>query len=180
MARQRTRLTEIAAADMTAEQKGAAERISKMIYGLHGPYAVWIQRPKLAEAMLGVLHALRDEGILPRRMRMMATITVIRHWGADYAWGVNKPLALDAGVPESVVAAVESRQKPIFTDANDELAYAVATELLNDRRLSDETFGRAQSTLGDGQLTELVAAVGYFSAVALSVVAYDIKARTYS
>ena len=45
------RLTEIPAAAMSAEQSAAAERISKMIHGLHGPYAVWIQRPKLAEAM---------------------------------------------------------------------------------------------------------------------------------
>jgi 4-carboxymuconolactone decarboxylase len=174
------RLKEIPAASMTAEQADAAERISKMILGLHGPYAVWIQRPKLAEAMLGVLRAIRDEAVLPRRMRMMATITVIRHWGADYAWGVNKPLALDAGVPESVVEAVEKRQNPVFSDANDELAYKVAVELLNERKLSDATFDRAQSILGDEMLTELVSAVGYFSAVALTVVAYDIKARTYS
>jgi 4-carboxymuconolactone decarboxylase len=174
------RLKEIAAADMTAEQTIAADRISQMIHGLHGPYAVWIQRPKLAEAMLSVLGAIRDQAVLPRRMRMMATITVIRHWGADYAWGVNKPLALDAGVPESVVEAVEKRQKPIFNDANDALAYQVAVELLNERKLSDATFDRAQSVLGDEMLTELVGAVGYFSAVALTVVAYDIKARTYS
>lgn len=174
------RLTEIPADAMTAEQSAAAERISAMIHGLHGPYAVWIQRPKLAEAMLSVLRAIRDEAVLPRRMRMMATITVIRHWGADYAWGVNKPLALDAGIPESVVAAVEKRQNPVFDDANDALAYQVAVELLNERRLSDATFDRAQSILGDEQLTELVSAVGYFSAVALTVVAYDIKARTYS
>ena len=174
------RLKEIAAGDMTAEQSAAAERISKMIHGLHGPYAVRIQRPHLAEAMLGVLRAIRDQAVLPRRLRMMATITVIRHWGADYAWGVNKPLALDAGVPESVVEAVEKRQKPVFDDANDALAYQVAVELLNERKLSDATFDRAQSVLGDEQLTELVSAVGYFSAVALTVVAYDIKARTYS
>ena len=175
-----TRLKEIPAGAMTAEQTAAAERISKMIHGLHGPYAVWIQRPKLAEAMLGVLRAIRDESVLPRRLRMMATITVIRHWGADYAWGVNKPLALDAGVPESVVEAVEKRQKPVFGDANDELAYTVAVELLNERKLGDATFDRAQRILGDEQLTELISAVGYFSAVALTVVAYDIKARTYS
>jgi 4-carboxymuconolactone decarboxylase len=174
------RLKEIPADAMTAEQTAAAGRISKMIHGLHGPYAVWIQRPNLAEAMLGVLRAIRDQAVLPRRTRMMATITVIRHWGADYAWGVNKPLALDAGVPESVVEAVEKRQKPVFNDANDELAYLVAVELLNERKLSDATFNRAQSILGDEQLTELVSAVGYFSAVALTVVAYDIKARTYS
>lgn len=175
-----TRLKEIPPGEMTAEQSAAAERISQMIHGLHGPYAVWIQRPKLAEAMLGVLRAIRDEAVLPRRMRMMATITVIRHWGADYAWGVNKPLALDAGVPESVVEAVEKRQKPVFDNANDALAYQVAVELLNERKLSDATFDRAQSVLGDEQLTELISAVGYFSAVALTVVAYDIKARTYS
>jgi 4-carboxymuconolactone decarboxylase len=75
---------------------------------------------------------------------------------------------------------VEKRQKPIFDDANDALAYQVAVELLNERMLSDATFDWAQSVLGDEMLTELVGAVGYFSAVALTVVAYDIKARTYS
>ena len=75
-----TRLKEIPAGAMTAEQAAAAGRISEMIHGLHGPYAVWIQRPHLAEAMLGVLRAIRDQAVLPRRTRMMATITVIRHF----------------------------------------------------------------------------------------------------
>ena len=174
------RLTDVKPADMSAEQSAAAERIGAVIGGIHGPYAAWIRRPKLAEGMFNVLTAIRDLAILPRRLRMVATITVIRHWGADYAWGVNKPLALDAGVPTGVVQAIEDRRTPDFADANDQLAWQVATELLNNRKLSDETFTQGAAALGEDALVELIAAVGYFSAVALTVVAYEIKARTHS
>ena len=171
------RLKEVAAGEMSAEQNTIAERISKTIGGIHGPYAAWIKRPKLADAMFGVLTALRDLSIVPRRTRMVATLTVIRHWGADYAWGVNKPLALDAGVPAAVVDAIETRNTPKFDDAGDQLAHSVASELLTDRKLSDVTFEKARAALGEEALVELVSVVGYFSAVALTVVAYEIKAR---
>lgn len=174
------RLEESAPADRTAEQTAIAERIGAVIGGIHGPYAAWIKRPKLAEGMFNTLIALRDLSVLPRRTRMVATITVIRHWGAEYAWGVNKPLALDAGVPAAVVEAIEARRTPEFSDANDRIAWQVATELLNDRKLSDETFAQGATALGDDALVELIAVVGYFSAVALTVVAYDIKARTHA
>ncbi len=165
---------------MAAEQKAIAERIGAVIGGIHGPYAAWIKRPKLAEGMFNTLIALRDLAVLPRRLRMVATITVIRHWGAEYAWGVNKPLALDAGVPPAVVEAIEMRRTPEFTDAGDQLAWQVAVELLNNRTLSDATFAQGTEVLGEDALVELIAAVGYFSAVALTVVAYDIKARSHS
>jgi 4-carboxymuconolactone decarboxylase len=165
---------------MAAEQTAIAERIGAVIGGIHGPYAAWIKRPKLAEGMFNTLIALRDLAVLPRRVRMVATITVIRHWGADYAWGVNKPLALDAGVPASVVEAIEARRTPEFSDDKDQLGWQVAVDLLNNRRLSDDTFNKAASALGDDALVELIAAVGYFSAVALTVVAYEIKARSHS
>jgi 4-carboxymuconolactone decarboxylase len=126
--------------------------------------------------MYGVMQCIRDQATMPRRMRMVATLTTIRHWGADYAWGVNMPLAQDAGVPRPVIDEINEGRRPSFTDEGDALGYDVANELLVNRRLSDTTFQKAQAMLGEEKLIELVAVVGYFSANALTVVAFDIKA----
>jgi 4-carboxymuconolactone decarboxylase len=171
-----SRLTEIAPADRSAEQAMIAERLTKTIGGVHGPYAAWIRKPNIAEAMYGVLLCLRDQATMPRRMRMVATLTVIRHWGADYAWGVNMPLAQDAGVPQPVIDAIRDRRPPDFSDPGDALGYTLATELLTGHKLSDTTFDKALGMLGEEKLVELITVIGYFSAVALTVVAFDIKA----
>jgi 4-carboxymuconolactone decarboxylase len=170
------RVREIAPAAMSAEQAAIAERLTKTIGAVHGPYAAWIKKPNIADAMYGVMQCIRAEATMPRRMRMVATLVVIRHWGADYAWGVNMPLAQDAGVPQPVIDAIDERRRPTFTDEGDALGYDVATELLVNKRLSDTTFDKAIAMLGEEKLVELVTVIGYFSANALTVVAFDIKA----
>jgi len=171
------RLEDLATADRSPDQAAIADRLTKTIGGVHGPYTAWIKRPNIAEAMYSVLLCLRDHATMPRRLRMVATLTVIRHWGADYAWGVNMPLAQDAGVPQAVIDAIFDRRTPDFSDEGDAIGYNLATELLVNRKLSDATFERALEMLGEDKLVELVTVIGYFSAVALTVVAFDIKAR---
>ena len=173
-----TRLKDLAPADRTAEQAAIAARLTKTIGGVHGPYSAWIKKPNIAQAMYGLLLCLRDQATMPRRMRMVATLTVIRHWGADYAWGVNMPLAQDAGVPQAVIDAIHEHRTPEFSDTGDAVGYDLASELLTGRELSDTTFAKALELLGEEKLVELVTVVGYFSAVALTVVAFDIKARS--
>jgi 4-carboxymuconolactone decarboxylase len=170
------RVQEIAPAAMSAEQKAIADRLTKTIGAVHGPYAAWIKKPNIADAMYGVMQCIRDQATMPRRMRMVATLTTIRHWGADYAWDVNMPLAQDAGVPQAVIDAIDDHRRPSFTDESDAVGYDVATELLVNRKLSDTTFQKAHAMLGEEKLIELVTVVGYFSANALTVVAFDIKA----
>lgn len=54
------------------------------------------------------------------------------------------------------------------------LVYRVCTELFNTRRLSDETFTDAVSTLGDRGLVEVIAIIGYYTLIGITLNAFAV------
>jgi 4-carboxymuconolactone decarboxylase len=161
----------------TVAQQDFAAVLESSVGGVHGPYLPWIERPELGARIHHLLDYIRFESPLPRRLRMIATLVCVRHWGAAYAWGVQVPLALAAGLPPAVVEAIAAGHRPEFADADDRAAYAVCSELLERRSLSDEVYRAAVERLGREVITELVATVGHFCIVSLTLLAFDVQPR---
>lgn len=162
-------------AEMSTEQKSVAERIKASIGRpeIGGPYSAWIHRPELASRILQLSNYFRESSV-PPRLRMLAVLLSIRHWGADFPWSAQVPRALEAGLSQAVVTAIGEGKTPSFGDLDEEAVYQLATELLERRGLSDATYRRALDRVGEGALVELVAAIGHFSTVSLTAVAFDI------
>jgi 4-carboxymuconolactone decarboxylase len=171
------RLRDLPAEDMSAAQREFAAALAASIGGVHGPYLAWIARPELGARIHHLLDYIRFESPLPRRLRMIATLVSVRHWGAAYAWGVQVPIAVASGLPLGVVEAIAAGRSPEFDDADDAVAYAVCSELLARRELSDETYRGAVERLGQELITELVATVGHFCIVSLTLLAFDVQPR---
>ncbi|HXQ51626.1 MAG TPA: hypothetical protein VN802_11075 [Stellaceae bacterium] len=161
--------------ELSAEQKAVAERIVKTIGQLGGPYAAWINRPELASRIFQLSDYFRSGAAIAPRLRLLAVLLTIRHWGADFPWSAQAPQALTAGLAPATVHAIAEGKTPSLTDPDEEVVYQVATELLERRTLSDATYRRALDRLGQGELTELVAVVGHFSTVSLTAIAFDIQ-----
>jgi 4-carboxymuconolactone decarboxylase len=160
--------------EMTAEQKPVAERIAKALGVVGGPYSAWIHRPELASRIFDLHDYFRNEAAIPGRLRLLAVLLTIRHWGADYAWSVQVPHALGAGLSLAIVAAVGEGKTPSFTDPDEAVVYHIATELLERRAISDATYQQALDRLGQPALIELVAVIGHFSLICLTAIAFDI------
>jgi 4-carboxymuconolactone decarboxylase len=168
--------------DLPIEKRSVAQgefaaALEGSVGGVHGPYLAWIERPELGARIHHVLDYMRFETVLPRRLRMIATLLSVKHWGAAYAWGIQVPLALQAGVPLGVVEAIAAGRLPAFDDADDAAAHALCSELLAHHSLSDETYGSVAERLGREFVTELVATVGHFCTVSLTLLAFDIQPR---
>jgi 4-carboxymuconolactone decarboxylase len=162
-------------ADMSAEQKSVAEQIKASIGRpeVGGPYSAWIHRPELALRILQLSDYLRQSSV-PPRLRMLAVLLSIQHWGADFPWSAQVPRALEAGLSQSVITAIGEGKTPSFSDLDEEAVYQFASELLERRGVSDATYRRALDRVGEGTLVELVATVGHFSTVSFAAVAFDI------
>ena len=61
------RIHKPAPAAMSREQKVIAERLTKTIGAVHGPYTAWIKKPNIADAMFNVMQCIRDQATMPRR-----------------------------------------------------------------------------------------------------------------
>ena len=163
--------------EFTAEQKPVVDEIVKTIGQLGGPYSAWIVRPELAKRIHNLSNYFRGPAAIPDKLRLLAVLTTIHHWGAEFPWGAQVPQALKAGLAEATIHAIGDGKTPSFTDPDEEAVYQVASELLERRSLSDGTYRRALDRLGQGVLVELVSLVGHFSTVSLTAVAFEIAPR---
>ena len=103
--------------------------------------------------------------------------TPVRRWNGAYAWGAQGRDALAAGISSDIVEAINNREKPVLDDAVDQLVYDLALELSDTGTLSDTSYEKAIDQLGLNQLLDLVAAVGFFTAVSMAVSLFEVEPR---
>ncbi len=160
--------------EMTDEQKRVDQEIGSTRSGrAGGPFAIWLRDPALADQANQFGNYLRNATSLAKSLQEIAILLTARHWTAQYEWWVHARRALEAGVHEDVVEAIRDRRRPGFDDAVEEMVYVVCSELYDTHALSDDTHDRASELLGQQALIELVAIIGFYSMIALTLNAFE-------
>src|SRR5206468_7186425 len=132
-----------------------------------GPYLAYIRLPKLFEASQN-LRASLSSGPLSAREQQIVNLTVARHWNARYPWFAQVRRSLSVGIDQAAIDAINARKSPSLTDARERTCFAVASELLANKGLSDQAYAAAGKTLGLESLVALVATTGSFSMTCLT------------
>jgi 4-carboxymuconolactone decarboxylase len=172
----------VAPTALTPEQQPVADRIAKAlgapsVAAIGGPSSAWIHCPELAERLFEVADYFRKAAVIPSRLRLLAVLVTIRHWGADFPWTAQLPQALAAGLAPDVVTAIGDGKRPDFTDPDEAAVYDFAIELLERHAVSDARHASTLARLGEKALVELVAVIGHFTTVSLTTIAFDIQPR---
>ena len=161
--------------DLTAEQKRVYDEIARSAGGsVDGPFAIWLRNPRLADCANQLRNLLRFQSKLDQRLLELVVLVVARHWSARYEWFVHQRAALGAGLAPAVVEAIRTRRPPEFVRADERMAYELATELVETKRLSQPSYDRALAALGLDQLIELISAAGFYTMVAMTLDAFDV------
>lgn len=171
------RIDPIPREEMTAEQVRVSEAIAaaRSADAARGPFAIWLRTPALAE-IAGELGAyLRTRTSLPRRLLELAVLTVARAWTAQYEWFAHAKFVEAAGLDPALVEAIRTGRPPAFGSDEEAIVHEVATELIDSRRLGEDTYRRAVSLLGEQAVIDLVTVVGYYVMVALVLVALEVE-----
>ncbi|MBO0678645.1 carboxymuconolactone decarboxylase family protein [Mycolicibacterium sp. S2-37] len=137
--------------------------------GLFGPFVPLLRSPELMTRLQRVGEFLRFESDLAAHLRELAILLVARWWDQDFEWGHHAPLARSAGLPESVIEAVANAGDPVGS-ADVQAIWRLVAELLQTRRVTDDTYDAARELLGEGGVVELVALTGYYSTLAMTMV----------
>ena len=148
-----------AQAEILDEIDAAGGRIS-------GPYTAYIRTPRFMKLHQEASDYFRNCSLRPRERELIVLLTV-RHGGARYAWGINAQIFLDAGMDRALVDAINAREFPPVIDEDEKTVCQVVLELLERNSLSDESYAAAIGKLGEERLVDLVAAVGFYSSIAL-------------
>jgi 4-carboxymuconolactone decarboxylase len=160
--------------ELTPDQQRIAREIASTRKRVGGPFAVWLRTPAIADAANRLGSTLRRDSKLDPRLFELMVLAIARQWGAHYAWFVHEDAARQAGLSDTVIAALREGKPPAFARLDEQLVYDVVTELQATRTLSDQTYARAVAALGLERLIELVSAAGFYTMVAMMLNAFDV------
>src|SRR5690554_801816 len=74
---------------------------------------------------------------LPLRLSELAILVTAARWKSQAEWYIHYPIAIDAGMSEDVAEAIRTGSTPKCDDPDEEVVYAFAIELYEDKRVSD-------------------------------------------
>ena len=134
-----------------------------------GPFNAWLRSPALADRLQKVGEYVRFQSSLPKRLNEFAILIAGRWWNSPFEWDYHYPLALQAGVPESVLADLSAGRDPAGMSEDEALVYAVSTELRRDKTVSDATYTKALARFGERGVLDLVAVNGYYDLVCMTL-----------
>lgn len=166
---QPSRIKEIPQNEMTAEQTKVFEDLVAGRGKLLTPYKIWIHSPKLAAAMEKVGTFLNKKGALNQREVELIICIIANHWNGEYVWTAHVKICVGLGLPQSVFDAMRAGKQPQFDSDRERAIFDLATIAMAPGGGSDEVFGRAERLLGRNGLAEVLALLGYYSAVAMAM-----------
>src|ERR1700674_5955812 len=162
------RFPQLTREQLTPEQRPLGEEILKISsVGLGGPYNPMLRSPVMAERLFRLLEYLRFKTSVPRRLNEFAILIQARLWTSQVEWYAHHPLALKAGLSESVAAELKEGKRPSAMKPDEAVVYDFCTELSTTHAVSDDTFRRAKEMLGEQQVIDLIAVSGTYVTVAM-------------
>jgi len=162
------RFPQITVEELNTQQRPVAEEILKVSsVGLAGPYNPLLRSPLLADRMVKLLDYLRFNTSVPRRLNEFAILIQARLWTSQVEWVAHHPLALKAGLTESVAEDLKAGRRPTSMKPDEEMVYDMCMELSTQHKVSDATFARAKTMFTDQQIVDLVTLSGTYASVAM-------------
>jgi len=162
------RFPQITLEQIPPDSQALAQEIIKISsVGLAGPYNIMFRSPIYADRMKKLLDYLRFNTSLPTRLNEFAIIIQGYEWKSQVEWYAHYPLALKAGLPQSVADDLKSGIRPRNMAPDEEVVYDVSMEFIRKHEISDELFYKAKKIWGEQQLVDLVAVSGTYVTVAM-------------
>jgi 4-carboxymuconolactone decarboxylase len=168
------RLDPIPFEKLSPEQQKVHAMLASTRKRVGGPFAIWLRIPNVAYTANEFTHALREKGLLEKRLFELIVLTVVRHWSARYAWASHEPNALAAGLSPDVIAAIRDKRKPEFAKADEALLYDAVKELLDSMELSTPTYDRLIAQFGVERTIEAISVVGFYGMVSTVLKGFDV------
>ena len=163
-----TRMSPLATADMTEEQRKAADKmIDGPRKGVKGPFIPLLRSPELMDRLQKVGEYLRFQSSLERRISEFIMLIISREWTQQFEWFVHVPLGRKAGIAEDTIAALAEGRRPAAMSEAETVAYDFCEELLRTKGLCDTTYRRAVAAFGERGVIDALGVAGYFITVSM-------------
>ena len=132
-----------------------------------GPYNFLLRSPELAMRWRGLAEYIRFDTSVPLRLNELAILIQARWWTAQFEWWAHEPLAVRAGLAQSIADDIKVGKRPTGMKPDEEAVYDFCTEMMENRRVSDATLDKLKAQLTEQQIADLVAVTGFYATVSM-------------
>jgi 4-carboxymuconolactone decarboxylase len=162
------RFVQLTVDQLTPEQRPLAEKIMKVSsVGISGPYNSMLRSPVMGDRLFMLLDYLRFNTSVPRRLNEFAILIQARLWTSQVEWRAHYPLALKAGLPQSVADDLAKGRRPASMQPDEAAVYDLCMELSTKHEVSNAVFQRARALFSEQQLVDLAAVSGTYVTTAM-------------
>lgn len=124
------RFKQLTMQDLSPEQRHAAgPAVAMSSAGLQGLYNVMLRSPGLSERLLPLEEYVRVKTSLPAKLNEFAILIQARLWTSQEVWKAHYPLAIKAGLPETVAADLRVGRRPAGMQPDVLAVYNLCSEL---------------------------------------------------
>lgn len=164
---------------LTPDEREQYERIARGFKPLAdgtlgGPFDPWIRNPEIAKRAISWGNFLWKRTSIDRRLVELAIIITGRFWESNVEWVSHSKMALDSGVSQAVIDEIFAARRPEKAPADELLVYDVCIALHKTHQLPMDIFKHAVSVLGEQGLVEIIAAIGFYTFVSMTLNAFDV------
>jgi 4-carboxymuconolactone decarboxylase len=164
------RFVETPVDQMPPEMKQAYEFTHRLRGMLPGPHKIWLANPRLSQVIVPTGAYYQTDSTL--------TKAVTGRWRAPYANYEHEKIAVeDGGLAPGKVGALISGQPVSFDDERQQVAYELASTLVVPRYVPLGLYQRAKGLLGDAGIVDVTVLIGWFTAVSMTLAAFDVPAN---
>jgi 4-carboxymuconolactone decarboxylase len=160
---------------LSPEQKAYVENLQKPPRNnttalKNPPFKVYMRSPELANKLEAVSDYVRWGTGLEPRLTELAIMITARQWSSQWIWRGHYRAAVRGGLDPSVGADIAAGRRPEKMKEDETILYNYAIEMYRDKAVSDATYGAAVKRFGEKGLIDLVATMGYYDTVAMTLI----------
>lgn len=172
------RFVETPVAQMSPETKKAYDFTTQVRGLVPGPHKIWLANPTLSQTIVPTGAYFQTDSTLTKAEIEIATNVINGRWLAAYGNYEHEWIAEDLGglEPEKVQRLIAGLPTS-FDDPRQQVVYELASTLAAPRVVPKGLFQRAQQLLGDAGIVDVTVLMGWFTAVSLTLMAYDVPAN---
>jgi 4-carboxymuconolactone decarboxylase len=141
---------------------------------VRGPYGVLLQSPDLAARVAHTGAFVRFDLDLPEALKETVIITTAREIKNQYEFAAHSRLARQQGVPEETIKAIANGTAPQGLPEDAALLVQYTKELLQNHKVSDDTFNTVKGKYGIPKTVEITALIGHYLLVGQILAAFEV------
>lgn len=153
---------------MTPEQLQAIEEFRRLRgTDPFGPFVALLKSPELMIRVSSLGEYLRYRSALPPRLSEFVILITAAHWHQQYEWDLHAPIALKAGLTQSILDALASGQRPDGLAEDEAALYDFCRAVHTGGQPTEAVHARATQALGEQGVIDAIGICGYYALLAM-------------